>query len=118
AGRPEGYVGGVHRMVGAVRERHRDITHRKATERPALQVVCHTYSDRGNKLARHSPAGDRLGKLEACAAHQRLDVEHHITELTVPTRLLLVSTADLDALADGFLVRHLAGFGHGVHPVF
>src|SRR5262245_4332153 len=83
-----------------------------------MQVVRHTNLDRGDKLARHHATRDRLGKLEARTARQGLDVEHHIAELTVPARLLLVSTANLDALADGFLVGHLARLGYSVHPIF
>ena len=106
AGLAEGHVGGVDRMVGAVGQRHRHVDHREAAERPVLQIVRHADLDRGDELPRHHAAGDLLGELEAGAARQRLDVEHHVAELAVAARLLLVPAADLDALADRLLVGH------------
>src|SRR5262249_39982497 len=104
-------------MVGAVGERHGHIDHREPAERPTLQVVRHADLDGGDELARHYPSRDLLGKLKARATWQGLDVDDHVAELTVPARRLLVSAADLDPPADGFLVRHLARFGDGLYPV-
>ena len=42
-------------------------------------------------------AGDLFGELEAFAARARLDVEHHVAELAVAARLLLVPAANLRA---------------------
>ena len=51
-------------------------------------------------------AGDLFGKFEAFAARARLDVEHHVAELAVAARLLLVPAAHLRPGADRLLVGH------------
>src|SRR5207247_2378241 len=56
---------------------------------------------------RHHPAGDLLGERETGAARQRLDVEHHVAELAVAARLLLVPAALHDRLADGLAISDL-----------
>jgi hypothetical protein len=88
---PESHVGRIDGVVGAVCQRHRHVHHREAAERPLVQVVGNADLHRGNELRRHHAAGDGLGELEARTARQRLDVEHHIAELAVPARLLLVA---------------------------
>ena len=80
------------RMIGAVGQVHRHIDHRKA-QRTGLQIVAHAGLDRLDILLRHDAAGDRVGELEAAAARQRLDLEHHVAELAVAARLLLVAAA-------------------------
>ncbi len=66
---------------------------------------------------RHHAAGDLVVEPEAAAARQRLDVEHHVAELAVPARLLLVPAAHLDALLDRLLVGQLPRLGFRLHAV-
>ena len=91
-------------MVGAVDQRHREIDHLEA-ERPVLERVGYALLDRGEVVARHRATGDLLVEGEARTARERLDVEHHVAELAVATRLLLVpATLRVDRLADGLAV--------------
>ena len=79
-------------MVGAVRQRHGEIDHRKA-QRPAFERIPHAGLDRGDVLARHHAAGDLVLEGEALAARQRLDLDHHVAELAVAAGLLAVPSA-------------------------
>ena len=94
-------------MIGAVEQRHGDVDDGEA-QRPVLQIVFDADLHRRDELARDDAAGDLLGELEAGAARPRLDVEHHVAELAVPARLLLVAAAHLRAIADRLLVGNEA----------
>ena len=90
----------VDRVIGAVDQRDREIDHREA-ERAVLERVDDALLDRRDVIARHHAAGDLLLELEAGAARQRLDLEHHVAELAVTAGLLLVAAAHAEI---GFLM--------------
>src|SRR3546814_20720732 len=75
--------------IGAVEQRHRHIHDRK-TERSLRHRVANTLLDGRNPLLGHCAAGDLLVKAKAFAARERLQLDHHIAELPMPARLLLV----------------------------
>src|SRR6185436_20710858 len=96
---PESLIGRVHRVVGAVDERHRKIDHREP-KRPVLERVDYAFFHRRDVVARHHTAGDAILELEAGPTRQRLDLEHHVAELTVTAGLLLMAAALCDRLAN------------------
>ena len=79
-------------VEAAVGQRHRDIDHREA-ERSLDHRIAHALLDRGDILLRNGAARDLLGEAEAFAARQRRKLDHHVAELAVPARLLLVAAA-------------------------
>src|SRR3546814_9863853 len=60
------------------------------TERSLRHCVANTLLDGRNPLLGHCAAGDLLVKAKAFAARERLQLDHHIAELPMPARLLLV----------------------------
>src|SRR5208282_3033121 len=103
AGGAKRHVGGVDRVRRAVDQRHVKIDHWK-TEWAVLESVDDAFLDRRNVVARHHAAGDLVLERKARAARHRLDVDDHVAVLAVAARLLLVTAALDDALADGFPV--------------
>ena len=99
----ERQIGGIDAVIGAVGQRHLHIDDGKA-ERPAQQAVDHALFHRADIVARHRAADDLFVKLEAAAARQRLDLQHHVAELAVAAGLLLVPAALGDRFADGLLI--------------
>src|SRR5207342_2941085 len=93
------------RVVGAVDERHRKIDHREP-KRPVLERVDYAFFHRRDVVARHHTAGDAILELEAGPTWQRLDLEHHVAELTVTAGLLLMAAALCDRLANGLAISH------------
>jgi hypothetical protein len=98
-------------VIGAVGQVHRHIDDRKA-ERAGFQVVANAGLDRLDVGLGHDPACDRVCELEAGTARQRLDLQHHVAELAVAARLLLVAAALLRRLADRLAI------GNGRRPAF
>ncbi len=94
-------------MIRAVGQRHRHVHHGEA-ERPVLEVVRDADLDRRDVILRHHAAGDGVGELEPGAARLRLDVQHHVAELSVSARLLLVPAADRRPGPDRLLVGNVA----------
>ena len=101
----------IHRVIGAVDQRHRDIDHRKS-QWPVLERVEHAFFHRRDVIARHHTTGDLFLEFETRAARQRLDVEHHIAELTVTAGLLLVTSTLLRAFANGLAITDRGRPGH------
>src|SRR5262249_1465858 len=90
-------------MIGAVDQSHRDADDWKA-ERAVFHCIEDAFLDRWDVVARHHATGDLVLEYETGIARQRLDVEHHVAELTVSAGLLLVPAALLDRLSDGFAI--------------
>src|SRR5690606_29919072 len=111
-----GHFRGIDRVVRAIGERHRQIHHGEA-QRTLDHVVLDAVFHRGDILFRHHAAGDRVGKLEAGAPRQGLDLHHHVAELAVAATLLLVPAAHGYTLADGFHVGHAPVAGLGLNTV-
>ena len=92
-------------MIAAIRQRHPNIDNGKA-ERTARQRIAASCFDRGEVLARHGSAMHDFVKDKSLRAPARLDVDDDVAELTMPTRLLLMPTADRCRLANGLTIRN------------
>src|SRR5690606_29441801 len=74
--------------------------------------------DRSDVLAGHRTAGDALGEGDAGAPRLRPDAQHHIAELAVTARPLLVAAAPAGRFANGFAIAHARNRGGDLDPVF
>ena len=113
SGHAECHLRQIDRMIGAVLQAHRHVHDRKA-QRAAREIVAHACLHRGEVVARDGATRDHLGEGKAVAARLRLDLHHHVAELSVSAALLLVPAADLDAFADCLLVADIALLGFGL----
>ena len=88
-------------MVGSIGQRHLHVDHGKA-KGTARKPVHHALFHRADIIARHRAADDLFDEVEARAACQGLDLQHHVAELAMPSGLLLVAAALGDRFADRF----------------
>jgi hypothetical protein len=100
---PECKVGRIDAVIGTVGQRHVDVDDGKA-KRPPLQSVDHALFDGADVVSWHRAANHPLVEFEGRAARHRLDFQHHVAELAMAARLLLVPATLDHRLADCLLV--------------
>ena len=111
AGRDEGDVLAVHRVGLAVKHRDAQIVHRKTGDDAVGQCLAHALFHRRHEHAGDDAALDHVDELEAGAARQRLDAQHHLAELAGAAALLLVAAVALGPARDGLAVGDLRRAG-------
>src|SRR5574343_233490 len=115
----EGHFVRVHIVVRTEVQRDFDVNNGVACQNALAQSFDHTLFNGRDVFARNHTALDGVNEFEALASFLRLDLEHHVTVLTLAARLSHeLAFGFFHGLADGFAVCHL-GLAHvGFHTEF
>ena len=103
-------------MVGTVVQLGGQAHHRVAGQHAVLDVVAQALFDRGDEVARHHAAHDRVLEVELGIGRVVVgtELDPHVAELAVSAGLLLVAALHVDLLADGLAVGDLRELQHAL----
>src|SRR5213075_2698120 len=104
----ERHFAGVDVVVGAVHQLGLHVDHRVASQHTTLESFAHALLRRLDEFTRNGSADDLVLEDEPFTLLRRLDVDHHVTVLTLTTRLANeLSFNLLDALRDRLAIGNL-----------